>query len=180
MINRNFTPFPILTTKRLTLRQLAITDGQDIFALRSDAEINKYLNRQACTTVEDAIGFINKIDGSVKKNDSVYWAITLTNTEAFVGTICLFNFSNEKNKCEIGYELLTNFQGQGIMREATEKVIDFAFHTIRVQKIEAFTHNGNENSTKLLEKLNFIKSLEADEEYPVLNIFTLTNSIENP
>jgi len=46
MLNRTFTPFPILRTERLTLRQLEINDEQEIFTLRSDSEINKYLTDQ--------------------------------------------------------------------------------------------------------------------------------------
>ena len=179
MVNRSFTPFPILTTERLTLRQLSNDDGENIFALRSDTEINKYLDRQASETIEDARGFINMITENIQKSDSIYWAITLTNSKIFVGTICLFDFSNENNKCEIGYELLTTFQGQGIMKEAAEKVIDYAFQTMQLQKIEAFTHNGNQNSTKLLEKFNFKKSINANKENPDYNIFTLTNTIDN-
>ena len=176
MTNRNFTPFPILTTERLTLRQLSIDDQQNIFALRSDKEINKYLDRQISKTIEDAIDFINKINDNIEKNNSIYWAITLTKTRTFVGTICLFDFSNEKNSCEIGYELMINFQGKGIMKEAGGKVIDYAFQTLQFQKIIAFTHNGNQSSTKLLKKFNFIKSIEADKENSDFNIFTLTHS----
>ena len=176
MTNRNFTPFPILTTERLTLRQLSIDDQQNIFALRSDKEINKYLDRQISKTIEDAIDFINKINDNIEKNNSIYWAITLTKTRTFVGTICLFDFSNEKNSCEIGYELMINFQGKGIMKEAAGKVIDYAFQTLQFQKIIAFTHNGNQSSTKLLKKFNFIKSIEADKENSDFNIFTLTHS----
>jgi ribosomal-protein-alanine N-acetyltransferase len=176
MTNRNFTPFPILTTERLTLRQLSIDDQQNIFALRSDKEINKYLDRQISKTIEDAIDFINKINDNIEKNNSIYWAITLTKTRTFVGTICLFDFSNEKNSCEIGYELMINFQGKGIMKEAAGKVIDYAFQTLQFQKIIAFTHNGNQSSTKLLKRFNFIKSIEADKENSDFNIFTLTHS----
>lgn len=176
MTNRNFTPFPILTTERLTLRQLSIDDQQNIFALRSDKEINKYLDRQVSKSIEDAINFINKVNDNIKKNNSIYWVITLTKTKTFVGTICLFDFSNEKSNCEIGYELMTKFQGQGIMKEAAEKVIDYVFQTLQFQKIVAFTHNGNQNSTKLLTKFNFIKSIEADKENPDFSIFTLTHS----
>lgn len=176
MVTRNFTPFPILTTERLTLRQLSTDDGENIFALRSDPEINRYLDRAPCKTMEDALDFINKVNDNIQKNNSIYWAITLTKSKTVVGTICLFGFSDEKNKAEIGYELLTNFQGQGIMKEAAEKVINYAFHTIRLQKIEAFTHNGNSNSTKLLEKAGFTRSAETVQENPDLTVFTLTDS----
>jgi [ribosomal protein S5]-alanine N-acetyltransferase len=98
----------------------------------------------------------------------------LTSTKTFVGTICLYDFSNEKNSCEIGYELMTKFQGQGIMKEAAQVVIEYVFQTLKLKKILAFTHHENQNSTNLLLKLNFIKSLEMDKENPKLTIFTLT------
>ncbi len=169
----NFTPFPSLTTERLTLRQLSIDDQQDIFALRSDPEINKYLGRQPSKTIDDAINFINKVTDNIKLNNSIYWVITLTDTKTFVGTICLFSFSNETNSCEIGYELMTKFQGQGIMQEAIGSVIDYVFQTLKFQNIVAFTHHNNQPSTNLLTKFNFIKSSEPDKENPDLDIYTL-------
>ena len=179
MLTRNFTPFPILTTERLTLRQLVIADEQEIFTLRSDSEINKYLNRQLSSTIDDARNFINMVNGNINKNESLYWAITLSGSNILVGTICLFGFSDENNKCEIGYEVLTNFQGQGIMKEAAQKVIGYAFNTIQVQKIEAFLHRDNQNSIKLLEKLSFSYSNEPGNTDPELVCFHLTNSSNN-
>ena len=96
MLNGAFTPFPILTTERLTLRQLVINDEQEIFALRSDSEINKYLDRKIATTIDDARNFINNVNENINKNDSGYWAITFSDKNILVGTICLFNFSNDK------------------------------------------------------------------------------------
>jgi len=178
MLNTSFTPFPILTTERLTLRQLVIADEQEIFTLRSDSEINKYLNRQVSKTIDDARNFINKVNENIDKNDSLYWAITVSDKNILVGTICLFGFSEENNKCEIGYELLTNFQGQGIMKEAAQKVIDYAFNIIQVQKMEAFIHRDNQNSIKLLEKLSFSNSNEPEKTDTELVCFHLTNSID--
>ena len=175
MLNGTFTPFPILTTERLTLRQLVINDEQEIFTLRSDSEINKYLDRQISNTIDDARDFINKIT----RSDSLYWAITLSDKNVLIGTICLFGFSDENYKCEIGYELLTNFQGQGIMKEAVEKVIDYAFNTIKVKKIEAFMHRDNLSSIKLLEKFSFRNSNEPDKTNPELICYYLTNQIGN-
>jgi ribosomal-protein-alanine N-acetyltransferase len=179
MLNRTFTPFPILTTERLTLRQLVINDEREIFTLRSDSEINKYLDRQLSNTIDDARNFINKVNENINKNDSLYWAITLSNKNVLIGTICLFSFSDETDKCEIGYELLTNFQGQGIMIEAVEKVIDFAFNTIKVQKIEAFFHIDNQSSIKLLEKFSFKDSNKPDKTDTNLVCYHLTNSVYN-
>lgn len=170
----NSATFPILTTERLTLRQLSIDDQQDIFALRSDPQINKFLDRQPCRTDEDAINFINKVNDNIEKSDTYYWAITLTNTKTFIGTICLFDFSSENNSCEIGYELVTKFQGQGIMKEAAQAVIDYVFQTLKFKKILAVTHYENQNSTNLLLKLNFVQSIKTDKENSNLNVFTLT------
>ena len=179
MLSRTFTPFPILTTERLTLRQLVSNDEHEIFTLRSDSEINKYLDRPISNTIDDAKNFINKVNENINKNDSLYWAITLSDKNILVGTICLFGFSDENYKCEIGYELLTNFQGQGIMKEAVEKVIDYAFNTIKVKKIEAFLHRDNQSSIKLLEKFSFRNSNEPDKTNPDLICYHLTNSIDN-
>ena len=179
MVNKNFTPFPILATERLTLRQLLVNDEQEIFTLRSDSEINKYLDRQLSNTIADARNFINKVNENINKNDSLYWAITLSDKKILIGTICLFSFSDENDKCEIGYELLTNFQGQGIMKEAVEKVIDYAFNTIKVKKIEAFFHRDNQRSIKLLEKFSFRDSNVLDKTDPDLIGYHLANSIGN-
>lgn len=176
MGDRNFTPFPILTTERLTLRQLSTNDQQNIFALRSNEAINKYLDRPIARSIEDAVSFINKVDENIKNNNSIYWVITLTSTGTFVGTICLFDFSKENSSCEIGYELMTAFQGRGIMKEAAEKVINYAFETLQFQKIVAFTHNDNQHSNKLLTKLNFIKSIKVPKENADFNIYNLAYS----
>lgn len=179
MLTRIFTPFPVLTTERLTLRQLLINDDHEIFTLRSDSEINKYLDRQLSNTIDDARNFIIKVNENIKKNVALYWAITFSDRNILVGTICLYGFSDENDNCEIGYELLTNFQGQGIMKEAVEKVIDYAFNTIKVKKIEAFFHRDNQSSINLLEKVSFSGSNKSDETNPELICYHLSNSSNN-
>ncbi|WP_316785221.1 GNAT family N-acetyltransferase [Pedobacter frigiditerrae] len=168
MLNKNFNTFPILKTERLIIRQLEIGDEQEIFTLRSDDEINKYLDRPISHTLEEARNFIIKINEYVLNNDALYWALTLGDDNTLVGTICLYGFSDENLSCEIGYELLTNFQGQGIMQEAAKEVIYYAFNTIKVQKIEASLHKDNQCSIQLLDKLSFKKIEKADDTNPQL------------
>jgi ribosomal-protein-alanine N-acetyltransferase len=173
MTAKNFIPFPVLKTGRLTLRQLRSSDDKEIFALRSNDNVNKYLDRKPGKSIDDAQSFIQAINENIQKQDSLYWAITLNGTDKLIGTICLFDFSEDHSKVEIGYELLPEFQGKGIMQEAASKVIHFGFQHAGVNSIEAYTHCENVSSTKLLEKLNFKKHGAADEKF---RIFKLTHN----
>jgi ribosomal-protein-alanine N-acetyltransferase len=110
-----------LKTERLTLRQLRSSDDKEIFALRSNDNVNKYLDRKPSKSIDDAKNFIQTINENIQRNDSIYWAITLNGTDKLIGTICLFDFSEDNSKAEIGYELLPDFQGKGIMQEALQK-----------------------------------------------------------
>ncbi len=162
MIRPNFKPFPILLTDRLILRRLTIKDGKEIFSLRSDVAVNKYLDRPIASTEKDALNFINKISDGISNNEWIYWAIALRNVGKLVGTICLWNISLENNTAEIGYELCPEFQGRGLMKEAVNKVMEFGFQKIGVQTIEAFSHSENKSSTRLLTKHGFTKQIKAD------------------
>ncbi len=161
--------FPILSTKRLTLRQLEDSDVKEIFLLRSDASINKYLDRQPCKTLEDASEFIEKI----KSNNLSYWAISLKENRKLIGTICLFDISEELQKCEIGYELLPEYQGRGIMEETAKGILEYAHQTLKLKTIDAYSHKNNKGSTKLLNKLKFKKMYDVESSNSDLVLFRL-------
>ncbi len=170
--------FPTLTTERLTLRQLLESDVEEIFALRSDIKINKYLDRTPSNTMIDSLNFIRRINENTKSSELKYWGITLIDKKEIIGTICLFNLSAELKKCEIGYELLNEYQGRGLMKEATKKIIEYAFQTLGLKTIDAFTHRDNQRSTKLLQKFNFEGQTIGDQTNPNLIVFRLANSNE--
>jgi ribosomal-protein-alanine N-acetyltransferase len=170
MPGKDFTPFPVLKTERLTLRQLINNDDKEIFALRSDDNVNKYLDRKPGKSIDEAKDFIRNINENIQRNDSVYWAITLNGTDKLIGTICLFDFSNNNLKAEIGYELLPAFQGKGIMQEATSKVIEYGIQHIGLNSIEAYTHSENQSSIRLLEKLNFKRHGAGDGKFIIFNL----------
>lgn len=173
MVNEQLTTFPILTTERLTLRRLRADDEQEIFILRSDREINKYLNRPLSSTISDAASFITAVNENFEQKRSLYWAITMKEQHQLIGTICLYGFSGQGHNCEIGFELLPAFQGNGVMKEAAENVIHYAFNALKVQKMEASLHQDNKRSVHLLEKLHFRKLNKTDDSQPQLLFYCL-------
>lgn len=155
MAFRNFTPFPSLSTERLTLRRLSDRDDNDIFSLRSNKELNKYLGRKPAKSIADASSFIETVTQNIQLNESIYWAIVIKDIDRLIGTICLYEFSDDCLRAEIGYELLPEFQGQGIMREAMSEVIDFAFKRLGLTSIVACSHINNQSSARILQYFGF-------------------------
>ena len=175
-IKYSFTPFPELKTERLMLRQLTEADSHDIFFLRTDEGVNLYIERPRPENINDAIDFILKTNNGIKQNEMIDWAITLKDAQKLIGTICLWNFSEDKTRAEVGFELKPDYQGKGIMNEALENVLEFGFKTVALASIDAYTHYDNLNSIKLLKKNGFEKNSELkDSENSNNIIFTRTN-----
>lgn len=148
-----FQPFPEFTTERLILRELRESDYDMVLFLRSDATVNAFIERpedRQTKTTEDAIRFIEELHGYAKNNVSIAWGITLKDHPSIVGTICLWNFSEDRKTAEVGYDLHPNFQGLGIMSTALNLVLDYGFNFLKLHTIEAFTHKDNVSSIKLL------------------------------
>lgn len=154
----NFLPFPELETERLRLRRIVEADCEVILYLRSDEEINKYIKRpenRKTKTKEDALMHIEKLNNGIEEGSSVTWGITFLDNPKIIGTICLWNISEDYKTAEAGYDLNPNFQGKGIMREALNSVLSFGFKEINLDKVTAFTHKENKSSKNLLTRNGF-------------------------
>ncbi len=173
MLDISFTPFPFLATENFSLRNLQPGDDQEIFVLRSSDEINKYLNRTKANSLEDAMAFINMIIAGIEKNESIFWVVTPKNQDRFLGTICLWRISREEAKAEIGYELLPENHGKGIMQEVIPEILRFGFEEMKLQTIEAELSPRNLKSVRLLEKNNFRLATTVSEENPDSVIYAL-------
>jgi [ribosomal protein S5]-alanine N-acetyltransferase len=179
MMKFNFSPFPNLTTERLTLRQIKDEDKKELYILRSDEKVMKFINRPKAKTIDEGLQFIHKINNGITKNEWIFWVITLKNK--LIGTICLWNISKDQSLAEIGYELMSNYQGQGYMQEALTAVIKYGFENMKLHSIEAFTSPNNKRSIKLLERNNFIWKANFQEgdsfvgEISDMAIYTLLN-----
>jgi ribosomal-protein-alanine N-acetyltransferase len=166
MLDLNLMPFSELITSRLLLRELRIEDVEEIFQLRSDKKVSALIDRPVATSMEDARQFINKIITA----QAMMWAITLKDNPKLIGTIVYWNIVKEKDEAEVGYELLPQYRGQGIMREALLKVIEFGFETLKLKTIVADPKAINEQSVKLLEKCGFVKKDATDDGYLIYEL----------
>ena len=153
----SFPAFTTVTTERLVLRQITVDDANEMFALRSNPEIMKYIPREMPKTVEDAIKHIAFMEDLYQKNECMNWAICLKEDNVLIGNIGYFRMQAENHRAEIGYMLSTDFHGKGIMQEALSAILKFGFDEIKLHSIEAVTDPENFSSWMLLEKNGFTR-----------------------
>ena len=164
MLILNFSPFPILKTGRLILRRVTIEDEHEIFLLRSDEEVNRYVDRPRPNALADARKHIEKVNNGIDNNEAIFWGISLLNGSAIIGTICLWNISKENYTAEVGFDLMPAFQEKGIMSEAFSEVARYAFETLKVRRLVGWVHHENSRSISLLRKFNFIRDVDEEEK----------------
>ncbi|MEO6524411.1 MAG: GNAT family N-acetyltransferase [Mucilaginibacter sp.] len=157
MLNLEISTFPVLNTERLVLRRLVPEYAIELHQLRSDPEINLYLDRDPSTDIADAVAFINKIKTFMEAHQSMYWVLTLAgDNNPLIGTICFWNFDKINDTIELGYELMPAYQGKGLMAEAVTCVIQYGFEQMNARAITAFPSADNVRSIALLNKFGFI------------------------
>jgi len=172
-----FHPFPKLKTERFNLRKTSHQDLEDILFLRSNKIVNKYIDRPPAQNLKDAEDFLNKISNGLDEGKNIYWTITSQENDKMMGSICLWNFSEDKKVGEVGYDLKPEFHGKGIMTEVLKAILKYGFEKLNLEKIEAYTHHQNESSKRLLIKNNFTLIEGKKDEYYADNIvFEILNS----
>jgi ribosomal-protein-alanine N-acetyltransferase len=159
----SFLPFSNLESERLLLRQITPDDVNEIFALRSNPETMKYIPRPLATTKDDAMGHIKMIQDKIVSNEGINWAITKKGNPKMIGIIGHYRIRWEHFRSEIGYMLLPEHQGKGIITEAIQLLVDYGFNEMNMHSLEAIIDPENTASARVLEKNNFVKEAHFKE-----------------
>lgn len=164
-----------IQTQRLTLRVLTNNDVDIVFALRSNKQVIKYIEREPIKNLFAGEEKTQELVKYIDNNESISWVINLTSKNKKMGSICLWNFSADRKKAEVGYDLLPENHNKGFMHEALKSVLLFGFNTLQLNKIEAFTSKHNKGSIALLEKNDFkLHPDRIDDGFPDNLIFSVT------
>ena len=160
-----FSPFPVLETDRLLLRQLCSGDAADVFVMRSDPEVMQYIPRPIAVTLADAAALIEMMNDFIEKGEKINWAINEKSTGKVIGTIGYVNINPDHFRAEVGYSLSKAWHRQGIMREALACVIKYGFEQMNLHSIEAITDADNVASGSLLLSVGFVKEAFFTEDF---------------
>lgn len=160
-----FSVFPTLETERLFLMEFAKSNAEEIFKMRSDEKVQKYLDRDIHKSVEESAAMIDGMIKSYINKEAINWIIRKKDTSDVIGYIGYWRMIRHNVRAEIGYAMKPEFWGNGYMSEAFTKVIEFGFKKFCLHSIEANVNPSNASSIKLLEKLGFKREAFFKEDY---------------
>ena len=163
MLEFNFHPFPVIETERLVLRRITNDDVNEVFELRSNPETMKYIPRPLVKTTEDALEHIATIEDKIVTNVGINWGISLKDHPKLLGIIGFYRMQPENYRAEIGYILLPEFHGRGIIPEAVNRLNRFGFENLKLHSIEAVIDPENFASEKVLQKCGYTKEAHLKE-----------------
>jgi [ribosomal protein S5]-alanine N-acetyltransferase len=150
-------PTPILTTERLTLRPMTMLDAADLFAVFSDPAVVRYWSAEPWTSVSFAESALARALEGYREQSEVRFGIELAETGLLIGTVNLHHFFPQNRRCELGYALGSPHWGKGYATEALEVALDYGFHELRLNRVEADIDPRNGASAAVLERLGFRK-----------------------
>lgn len=136
----------------IQLNPITISDAINLHHLRTNPEVAQFIIRDTRKSVPDIEKFILEINSNPKNR---FFKIESLGDEQFAGIIILKNIDFQNKYAEVGYELLPEYQGKGVMSEALGIIIHLAFTDLGLETLEAYTHHQNARSRKLLEKMYF-------------------------
>ena len=160
-----FSVFPKLETTRLLLMEFVKNDSGELFKMRSDDRVLKYLDRDTHNSVEESELMIEEMIRSYNNKEGINWIIRKKDALDVIGYIGYWRMIRKNVRAEIGYAMKPEYWGNGYMLEALTAVIKFGFNEFCLHSIEGNVNPANASSIKLLEKFGFKKEAYFREDY---------------
>jgi ribosomal-protein-alanine N-acetyltransferase len=145
----------VLATERLTLRFLTDADLSALYEIFSHPEVMRYWASPPWTEPEHAVLKLEDAQEGYLTGSALQLGIERRFDHALVGTCSLFHFNFPSRRAEVGYALGRPFWGSGYMHEALQALLDYAFHTLDLNRVEADIDPRNSASARTLERLGF-------------------------
>ncbi|WP_367106377.1 GNAT family N-acetyltransferase [uncultured Psychrobacter sp.] len=154
-----------IETQRLILRQWQPDDFAVFAQMNADPEVMRYFPRLLTPKLSDIIA--NKCQQLIEDNGWGFWAVSLKSnakkSNAFIGMVGL----NEAHadmpfapSVEIGWRLHKDYWGQGYATEAARASLKFAFETLALDEVVAFTAVINKHSQLIMQRIGMTDTQE--------------------
>ncbi len=147
---------PTFETPRLILRPLREADFPDLFEYAQDPAVARdgmwtpYESEDKAR--EDFMRLL-----SFYPRGFMWWALEHKADGKMIGRCQLDNYDSDDARADISYALNQDYWGQGLMREAAQRVARYGFEVLNLNRLSATAFPDNVASIRILEKLGMLR-----------------------
>ena len=143
-----------LETDRLILRPFKIEDAEEVFNnWASDDEVTKYLTWSTHSSVEMSRSYMEFCINGYNEKNVYQWGMELKNSHELIGNISVVKIIDEIDSVELGWVIGRKWWGNGYTAEAAERLLEFFFTEVSVNRICAGHDIDNLNSGRVMQKI---------------------------
>jgi RimJ/RimL family protein N-acetyltransferase len=150
------TGLPVLTGSRVTLREMRVSDATSLFAMLTTEEVARFISPPP-TTVEGFERFITWANRERAAGTYACFAIVPHGMDTAIGIFQVRQIEPAWGTAEWGFAIGSPFWGTGAFTDGAQLVLDFAFDTIGVHRLEARAAVQNARGNAALRKLGAVQ-----------------------
>jgi ribosomal-protein-alanine N-acetyltransferase len=147
---------PVMKGTHVLLRELRASDAPSLFALLTTEEVSRFISPPP-STVE---GFERFIAWTLRQRSAgtyACFAVTLAGHDTAIGIFQVRETEPGFGTAEWGFALGSPFWGTGVFQEGAELVLEFAFETLGVHRLEARAAIRNGRGNGALRKVGAVQ-----------------------
>lgn len=146
---------PVLTSGEVTLRELRLSDAPSLLAMLTTEEVARFISPPP-TTVQGFEKFIVWANAERQAGRYACFAVVPKSMNTAIGIFQVRQLEPGFGSAEWGFALGSAFWGSGIFVTGAELVLDFAFETLGVNRLEARAAVRNGRGNGALRKLGAV------------------------
>ncbi|MCB9850042.1 MAG: GNAT family N-acetyltransferase [Phycisphaerales bacterium] len=146
---------PTLKGDGVRLRWLDDGDVAALYEVFSDARVMRYWSTPPWTDRGEAARMIERVRQHFTNGTLYQWGIGAGTPERLIGTCTLAYVDTQNRRAEIGFALRHDCWGRGFMSCALSALLQYAFETLNLHRIEADVDPRNAPCIALLDRLGF-------------------------
>jgi len=155
------TTLPPLQGDRIRLRSMTDRDAPALFGIYGDPLVMQYTDEAPFSDLETVAIMLRSVRTLLAQGRSLEWAVVAEGTGTLVGTCGLHGFDAQFHTAQIGCLLKRSAWGCGYMQEAVRLLTVYARDVLRLRRLLADVHPGNDRAHRLFARLGFRRELHA-------------------
>lgn len=154
-------PWTILETKRCIVRELELSDMDDLFSMYAEPGMTDYM--EGLYEYEEELEYQKAyIENMYRFYGYGMWLVFEKKTGTLIGRAGVEHREELNGEMELGYAIRTSFQHQGYAYEVCQAIVQYAGEELQAHLLHCLIEKGNVISEKLAVKLGF--SYHGDRE----------------